>query len=352
MNNEELKAILSKKHPTGYEIGLLLFESVLQQQKQRQNKEPLKEPYTQSEFTRAENRLTQKERVNYEPYRLLYNSILDAFSDLLKKFTLFSSSFYCTYFRVHQLYAELVRKLHAYTTPLIVSEKEYNTLYQQTLERLQQNGKDSTPNIEDIARTIRGEQDSVTPESYYKHFRTLGGLAVIKDPHEDIIDKEGCYKDMEKEHALTNFFEDLLENDKNIISEQYHNIKDIISSLFAYSELLSIIEEVYKIPTLHERLDAGKTRRACVSTVHLLEKEILRLHPFIVSDFYTSEEKEKNLRAINEVFPEFNLEALHPTDKQKKAMFKTLKEIGNDPEKVKAYKDLTPFIDSLKRPVE
>lgn len=349
-NSIDYKAILEKKKPTGYEVGLLLFASVLHQQEQRQKGEQATDLYTQKEFTKTESRLTEEERINYEPYRLLYNSTLDAFSNLLSKFTLFTSSFYCVYYRVRLLYAELSRQLHAYATPLIVSESEYNTLYKQTLERLQHKGIDKTPNSEDIATTLKGEH--ATPESYYKHFRALGGLAVIKDPYEEILSKEGNFNDLEEEHTLINFFDDLLESDKDIIKQQYRNIKEVISTLFAYSELIGIIEEVYKIPTLQEKLDARKTRRACTTTVKLLEKEILRLNPLIVSDYFNSEEKERNLQIIKEVFPKFNLEALHPTEKAKKAITKELEEVDNDPEKVKAYRDLTPFIERLKKPVE
>ena len=350
-NKIDAGMIISKKHPTGYEVGLLLFASALHQQEQSQKGEQRTDLYTQKEFTKVENRLTQQERINYEPYRLLYNSILDTFANLLSKFTLFSSSFYCIFFRVHQLFAETNEKLNLCTTPLIVTESEYNQLYQQTIERMEQEGRTTKPTKEDIALTIRGKQGDITPESYYRHFRAIAGIAVIKDPFNSVIDDKNNYKDKEKSFVMQNLYEEL-EEDKSIIRDQYNNIKDVISTLYAYSSLLGIIEKFYNIPTLQERLDARKTRKVCERTMDILQAEIRKLNTAATNGFYSSSEQEKNLRAINEVFPAFNLKALQPTAKQIRTATKVIEEINTDPEKIKLYKDLTPFIERLKPATE
>lgn len=343
-NSIDYKAILEKKKPTGYEVGLLLFSSILHKREQGIAHQTGKDLFTQKEFTEAESRLSDIERERYEPYRLLYSSILDTFNNLLSSYDLFTSSFNCIYFRASQLYEAAARQLHTYITPLLVTESEYKTLYQQTKERIEQEeGKDREPDNADIALTIRGREKDITPESYYKHFRALAGIGVIKFPLDSILDEKQKFNDLEKDFSLVDLYKEL-ENNKVTIDRQYRNIKKVASSFYAYSVLLEIIERVYKIPRLKELLELQKTTNSSEKLLSILDNRILEVRKYATSAYYTDSQIEQNLHTLEKIFPSIDIKTLKPTPRKITIVSGAIEETYNTLENLQLLKDLKPFI--------
>lgn len=347
MNNEELKAILSKKHPTGYEVGLLLFSSVINNSKDRKQIDPK----FQKAFTIAEASLNEKEREIYTPYSFLYNSILDAYNKGVGQFAKFISSYYFFVKELSHLISEFQHQLNLYSTPLIVTESEYNALYKQTMERMLQEGNTGSPDYAELAKTIKLiNTDKAT--AYYKYTRAAHGIAVVKNVGEPcfFIDSNGNYKDSEFKFAISNIIESY-SGGKEVYKFQHRRLKEVLTYTYSFNCLLGIIEEVYKIPKLQESLSLTQTGLNYEKRINDYASQFAEARADF-AEMCNSETTIYNIERDNaileEVFQKYDFKQLHPTKKSINAMKKSLEGIGFDPWKIEAYKNLQPFIDQLR----
>ena len=350
MNNEiDTEAIISKKHPTGYEVGLLLFASVLGKERK-----PIDEQ-TQKQFTIAEASLNEKEREIYTPYSFLYNSILDAYNKGVAQYPKFLCSYYFFLKELSHLISEFQHQLDLYHTPLIVTESEYNTLYKQTMERMLQEGNTGSPDNAEIAKTIKLiNTDKAT--AYYKYIRAMHGVSVIKITSKPClyIDDNGNYKDRELEFATSNVVEPYKIR-KEVYNFQHKRLKEVLTYTYSFNYLLGIIEEVYKIPKLQERLSLTQTCLCYEKSISDYASQFAETRADF-AEMCNSETPiynvERDNAILEEVFQKYDFKQLHPTKKSINATKKNLENIGFNPSEIDKYKNLQPFIEQLRPEVK
>ncbi len=344
----DCKSILTQKYPTGHDVGLLLFASLINTMEERKSNKPFKLQYTQRQFDKAVSRLDEQQRIIYEPYRVLYKSIIAAFNQRGRESTYFYSTMMNIASELRHLNNENAMQLINYATPLIVTESEYNTLYKQTAERLQREGK-PTEKItrQDIANTLKGDQE--TPESYYRYFRALTGFALISKViiDEADIDDNGNYKDPSLWWSTFNNYATLTKG-KYIYSQQLKKIREYGAYNYAFTVLLGILEHEYKIPRLQEKLSPSFYTTNFEGTVSDYNTKLQECIKGMAGSDSLIAQKTK---ALQDTLPAINIEKLKPSLEQVHDVKQLIHNIGYG-ENVSLYVNLQTFIDRLMPKVE
>lgn len=338
----DCKTILTQEHPTGHEVGLLLFASILNTMEERIHHKKVILPYTQKQFDNALSKLTTEQYNTYLPYRYLYNSIIAVFNEISDPYL--HNVIEAFLALINEIrYLCLIEGLQGafYVSPLVVTKQEYDQLYQQTVERLQREGNNNEPTHLDLAQTIKGEQE--TEESYYRYHRALYGIVTPQFLNRELLDPSGKYDDFIQETALKNAHQFTTVR-KNTFKEIFDAIRKGISFNYSFISLMAAIEKVYKIPCLHERLTIQHICHTYEINIKEYNNKIRDLCLNVCGSEHLQREK---IKCIVEVFPELNIEDFKPTAQQITEIEKTLSDIGYNPSRVEELKDLHPFINTL-----